>query len=537
MIKSKYTIFMLLILTVITVQVTAVQAQKTEGEAPNVMETLGIQDVDNQEWHLIHKAQQKEAIERLQVLEKKFSQKPNILIFLVDDMGWGDLGVYGGGIAVGAPTPNIDRMAREGLRLTSTYSQPMGSPTRATLMTGRLPIRHGIYRSLMYGEKGGINDEITAASLLQKAGYTTALVGQWHLGEDEPNQPQNVGFDEFYGFLSVANIYTEWRDAKTHPNIVFNPKRLQAFQTAPFNKNLVRAKKEEELQNIKEITIPVLANIDQDFANYTVDFIERQKDIKKPFYLIHAFSKLHFDNYPAEGHSGKSPARFPYKDSIVEVDEIVGRILNTLKEAGLAENTLVFFTSDNGINEDAYPDSGHAPWRGARGSTWEGGVRVPGIAWWPGTIKALRESDGLFDLADLFNTSLALVGIVDKIPKERFIDSIDQTSFLLADSGESNRPVVYHYLNGRLAALRFWEYKYHLYTVNSENGAYEASGSMDRGIVEKPTDSFLFNLWIDPREKKPKLIRNTWIAKISQELINRHTNTFKKYPAKPPVVN
>lgn len=529
MIKIKDIILMLLMLTVITVKVTIVHAQKTEGEASTMMKTLGIQDIENLEWHLVHKAQKKEALEKLKALEEKFGQKPNILIFLVDDMGWGDPGVYGGGIAIGAPTPNIDRMAREGLRLTSTYSQPTGSPTRATLMTGQLPVRHGVYRSLMYGEKGKISDEITAASLLQEAGYTTALVGQWHLGEDEPNQPQNAGYDEFFGFLGVANIYTEWRDAKINPNIVYNPKRLQAFQTSSFNKNLVRAKKGEKLQDIKEITIPVLANIDQDFANYTVDFIKRQIDIKKPFYLIHAFSKLHFDNYPAEDYPGKSPARFPYKDGIIEVDEIVGRILNTLKEIGLAGNTLVFFTSDNGINEDAYPDSGHAPWRGAKGSTWEGGVRVPGIAWWPGTINALRESDGLFDLADLFNTSLAIAGILDKMPKNQFIDGIDQTSFLLADNGESNRPVVYHYLNGKLTALRFWEYKYHLYTVNSKNRAYNASGSMNQGIIKMPVNGLLFNLWIDPKEKSPKLIHNTWVTKISQELIKRHLNSFKSY--------
>lgn len=180
-------------------------------------------------------------------------------------MGWGDPGVYGGGEAIGAPTPNIDRLAHDGLRLTSCYSQPTCSPTRATILTGRLNIRHGIYRPPMFGEKGGLGNEITMALLLREAGYTTAAVGKWHLGEYESDQPQNVGFDEWYGFLGVANMYTEWRDLYFNPEVANDPAFTAVFKRAPFSKSLVKAKHEEKLQKVKEITIPVLANIDQDF--------------------------------------------------------------------------------------------------------------------------------------------------------------------------------------------------------------------------------------------------------------------------------
>lgn len=200
-----------------------------------------------------HPQQQKEAEEKLRNLEKKFGKKPNILVFLVDDMGWGDPGVYGGGHMSGAPTPSIDRLARSGLMLTSTYAQPTCSPTRATMMTGRLPIRHGIYRPPMYSEKGGLVGEITAAQLLRKAGYVTALTGKWHLGEAEAQQPQNMGYNEFYGFLGVCNIYTEWRDPYFNPEVVYSKERTAAIQRAPFSKHVVQAKRGEKLQKIKGV--------------------------------------------------------------------------------------------------------------------------------------------------------------------------------------------------------------------------------------------------------------------------------------------
>ena len=149
-------------------------------------------------------------------------RKPNVLVVLMDDVGWGDFGCYGGGVAVGAPTPHIDRLATAGLRLTSCYSEPSCTPSRASLLTGRLPMRHGLQRPPMYGEKGGLQGEVTLAELLSTAGYVTQAVGKWHLGENVESQPQHVGFDDFYGFLSVSDMYTEWRDPYFFPEIVYS---------------------------------------------------------------------------------------------------------------------------------------------------------------------------------------------------------------------------------------------------------------------------------------------------------------------------
>ena len=487
---------------------------------------------DNLEPGIPHPEQEKEAARKLSALEKRFVKKPNILIFLIDDMGWGDPGVYGGGHAVGAPTPNMDRLAQEGLMLTSCYAQPTCSPTRATLMTGRLPIRHGLWRPTMYGEHGGVADEITAADILSENGYVTQLVGKWHCGESIDSQPQNKGYDDFYGFLTVSDMYTEWRDEHYNPEVVFDKERTELIRKTSYCLDLVHAKKGQEIERLKEITIPVMANLDQDFADYSEKFIRRMAQSEKPFYLIHAPSKVHFYNYPADGYKGISPAKHPYKDAVIEVDDILGRLIQVLEETGQIENTLVLVTSDNGPEEDTWPDSGHTPFRGAKGSTWEGGTRVPGIVYWPGVIKPGRISDGLFDLADLFNTSLALAGLQDKLPEDRYIDGIDQTSFLLADNGESNRKCIFFTYVDKLSAIRMDEYKSYNYIIDSGYGGYQTMGSMNDGRLASPTLGLLFNLYMDPKERSPILIRKVWFAGMLEQEYLRFQETFKKYPPK-----
>ena len=166
---------------------------------------------------LHHPDQQAAAEARMAALAARTGRRPNLLVILMDDVGWGDFGCYGGGVMAGAPTPNIDRLAREGLLLTSCYSEPSCTPSRASLMTGRLPMRHGLLVPPMYGAPGGLHGEVTLPQLLSDAGYATQAVGKWHMGENVESQPQHVGFDDFYGFLSVSDMYTEWRDPYFFP--------------------------------------------------------------------------------------------------------------------------------------------------------------------------------------------------------------------------------------------------------------------------------------------------------------------------------
>src|SRR5215471_19935098 len=195
-------------------------------------------------------------------------KRPNILVILMDDVGWGDFGCYGGGVAVGAPTPNFDTLARSGLQLTSCYSEPSCSPSRATLMTGRVPNRHGLHRPPMYGEPGGLQGEMTLAQLLSDAGYQTQAVGKWHLGENVESQAQHVGFDDFYGFLSVSDMYTEWRDPHFFPEIVYSEARTEWIKNMPFNRCFVHATRGGAAENVEEVTIPVLSRLDDMWAGY-----------------------------------------------------------------------------------------------------------------------------------------------------------------------------------------------------------------------------------------------------------------------------
>jgi arylsulfatase A-like enzyme len=478
-------------------------------------------------------AQEKLAAEKLAALRAKTGRAPNTLIFIVDDMGWGDPGVYGGGVAIGAPTPHIDRLANQGLKLTSFYAQSLCTPSRAVMLTGRMPPRSGLTRPLLTGENPKVNPwaaEDTAAKLLSEAGYRTALSGKWHLGEMEGTHPHQVGFDEYYGILSVVSEMSQVIDANIYPDLVNKPERRAAVSKLVLPEITAgeKGKPTRVVQHLK--TIEDLALLDQKFADYSDKFIRGSVEQKKPFHLVHSFSRVHNDNYPAPGYAGKSPAAFPYKDGIIEVDDIVGRLMQTLKETGQLENTLVFFTSDNGANEDVWPDSGHHPWRGGKGTTWEGGVRVPGIAYWPGMIAPGRSSDGLFDIADLFNTSLSVAGETARISSERYIDGIDQSGFLLADDGQSARQTVFFYSENSLTAMRWQEYKVHLKVFMTPNPRQNIDEST---LVPTGTSPWVFNLYSDPKEQRSSGHRYfEWGLPRVVGFVKAHAATYAKYPMK-----
>jgi arylsulfatase A-like enzyme len=478
-------------------------------------------------------AQTQAAKEKLAALRKKTGRAPNILLLVVDDMGWGDIGANGGGVVIGAPTPNIDQLAQQGLRLTSAYSQSTCTPTRAALMTGRFPVRTGLTRPLLAGEAFKVNpwqQEETAAKLLSQAGYRTALSGKWHLGEAEGTRPHEVGYDEYLGILGVASEMTQAIDARIYPDLVLRPERLKALQKLAIPE-VTAGKKGEANRSVKVIKTPEeMGAIDQMFADYSDQFIRQAAADQKPFYLVHAFSRVHNDNYPAPGYAGKSPAGFPYKDAVVEVDDIVGRLMKTLRDSGQLENTLVFFTSDNGANEDVWPDSGFQPWRGGKGTTWEGGVRVPAIAYWPGMISARPANDGLFDLMDLFNTSLAVAGISDQISDKRYVDGIDQSGFLLADNGQSARQMVYMYGGNGVVAMRWKEYKIHTSVYLTQ----QPMRNLDESVLTSTGDwPWVYNLYLDPKEQRSTGHRYfEWGLAAVKPMLTSHMATYLRYPRK-----
>lgn len=486
---------------------------------------------DNMEPVIQHPEQDARVKQKLAELEKKTGKKPNVLIFLTDDTGWFDYGFNGGGITVGNPTPNLDRFAAHGLILTSAYSQPTCTPTRATILTGQYPVHHGLLSPPMYGQKGGLEGAITIAKLMSDQGYTTQCIGKWHCGENEGSQPQNVGFDHFRGFLSVSDMYTEWRDPDFNPEIALSPARHEWVEKIPFNKHEVEGKKGEKLKEIREIDIEVTKNLDQDWCAFGEEFIRKQKDSDKPFFLYYNTRAAHLDNYPNEKYAGRSPARTTYSDTIVEIDDIFGRLMKALEESGQAENTLVVFTSDNGPEQEV-PPYGRTVFRSGKGSTWEGGQRVPTFVYWKGMV-APRKSDGLFDLSDLFNTSLSLAGKSGAeagklVPQDRYIDGIDQTSFVLDDNGQSNRRAILYFLDEKLSGARVDEFKLLLW---ARDEAALTSRGQPGGITGATVKcNYMFNLYTNPQEDESIVVRHIPAAMAAASEIDRYTEVLKKFP-------
>lgn len=499
-------------------------------------------------------------------------RRPNVLIFLVDDMGWGDFGPFGGGAAVGAATPTVDRLAREGLLLTSTYAQPSCSPTRATIHTGQLPIHHGVLDPPMYGSPGGLTPESQPLPQLLKnlgGGYVTEGVGKWHLGNGVKNLPTALGYDEFLGFLNVSDMYSEWRDWHYNPEVAYDLQRTEFMQKNKFNHYQVHAAAPMDLQapctNQAEIVIPdqaddpgpnlgdtdpcgnnpgrrlSIADLDQVWADHSEAFIRRQGEIHKanpdaaPWFLYHATRGCHFDNYPLPEFQRLSYARTTYGDCTVEMDFVLARLLNALEESGQDRDTLIFFTSDNGPEQEIAFHA-HTPFRGGKGSTWEGGTRVPGIVRWPGMIEPGRRSDGLFDLADLYPTLLSLAGVdyataAQSNPKlaERYLYGIDQTSFLLDDHGASNRRSVLYWFMTNFAAVRMDEFKAHR-VVTLPEGLHRGEIGGFSGVDLTTSYLLMFNLQDDPEEQNNIFIRHLWNNGLFSAEINRFFCTLVDYP-------
>jgi arylsulfatase A-like enzyme len=504
----------------------------------------GVMTAPNLEPAIPHPDREEAADAKLAALAEKTGRKPNLIMIMVDDMGWGDPGCFGGGPTIGAPTPNLDRLAASGLRMTSAYSQPSCTPTRAAMLTGRLPQRSGLTRPTATGEaSAGMAGEVTIARLLSEAGYLTGMTGKWHLGEDEGQWPTDVGFDEYFGNLSANISFHDFRDPEFSPELVYNPERVAAMDQVRFIRSTVKGWKDGRREVGQEITLETEPFLEMEYLAWAQDFMRRAVDADQPFYLWHAMNRPHSKNYPNPDFRGKSPATTPYRDAIVELDFVVGEIVKTVRELGQEENTLIVFSSDNGPEEEGLvggiftTDSGHTPFRGAKGTTWEGGVRDPVIAAWPGMIEAGRVSDGLFDLMDLYNT-FARIGGARDLPTDRYIDGIDQTSWLLAegdDRQESNREAIYCWYGQEFYAARWREFKRfeQIMTIGMDPGPSTHGGlaNATRNPTSDPSGGWYFNLWSDPKERMP--IFRTWLIAPMIELTNRHKATFLLYPQAP----
>ncbi len=364
--------------------------------------------------------------------------KPNLVFFLMDDMGYGDIAPFNSDTK--NRTPNIDRMAREGMKLTSFYAAPVCTPSRAQILTGCYAKRVSLPQVIMPDSPIGLNrDEHTIASLLRAQGYATLCVGKWHVGDQPKFLPVHYGFDHYFGLPYSNDMGGEWDGADDSPP----QKRMPPLP-------LVRDDK----------VIETLRPADQDrlterYTDEAVGFIRAHKD--SPFLLYLAHTAVHVPLHPGAKFKGKS-ANGTYGDWVEESDASLGRVLDTLRELHLEGNTLVIFSSDNGPWLVQGKNGGTAgPLRGGKGGTYEGGVREPTIAWWPNHISPGVASDAVAGNIDLLPTFVHLAG--GTVPDDRKIDGVDLSPLLLGKTKESPRPAHFYFNGNQLKAVRFGPWK------------------------------------------------------------------------------
>lgn len=465
--------------------------------------------------------------------------RPNILLICTDDVGWFNLGAYNHGMMV--PTPNIDRLAKEGIMFTDHYSAPSCTPGRAMIITGQLPIRTGLTTVGMAGSPIGLSKEDpTLAEVLKPLGYKTAQFGKNHLGDRNEHLPTVHGFDEFYGNLYHLNTEEEpflqtWPQDEGFNNR-YKPRGVLDCIATNFDDKTVDARfgkiGKQKIKDTGPLDPKRMETVDEEFTARTIDFMERSVKEDKPFFIWYNPTRMHIYTHLREEHknlAAKYSSEFDlYGSGIIELDNYVGELLKKLDDLGIANNTIVLFTSDNGAMVDWYPDAGTTPFRGEKATTWEGGVRVPMLIRWPEKIPAGTVSNGIQDQTDLFTTLAAACGVEnvqEKLAKEKkvYIDGINNLSHWMGKS-ESKRNFNIYYNEKELTAVRIGNWKSHMAT---------REGFFD---YNKPS-ALLINLRQDPFEKHTEWksrevamrLGIAWGGQV-QDLLAKHFETFKLFP-------
>ncbi|WP_245944010.1 arylsulfatase [Acuticoccus kandeliae] len=477
--------------------------------------------------------------------------KPNILLIVSDDTGWGDLGPYLGGEGRGMPTPNFDALASEGMTFTNFYGQPSCTPGRAAIQTGRIPNRSGMTTVAFQGQGGGLpKAEWTLGSVLKEAGYKTYFTGKWHLGEADYALPNAQGYDVMkYAFLYHLNAYTytdpAWHKAMTpdlremFTKVTTGALSGNAGETATEDFKVIG---DADALDEKKVGIKFL---DQYVQNAAYDFLEdAAKDTSKPFFINVNFMKNHQPNLPAPEFEGKSLTKSPYADSVVELDARVGNVLKKLDELGLADNTVVFYTVDNGAWQDVYPDAGYTPFRSTKGTVREGGNRVPAIVRWPGKVKEGVISHDVVGGLDLMATFAAIAGTDlpknDREGEPIIFDSYDMTPVWTGE-GKSERPNWFYFTENELTpgAIRVGPFKY-VFNIRGDDGAATGGLAVDTNLGWKGSEKYVatvpqvFNILADPQERydifMTTFTESTWTMIPANEAVSALIKSYVDYP-------
>jgi len=467
-------------------------------------------------------------------------KKPNVVFILADNVGFGDLGPYGGGELRGAPTPRIDQLAKEGLRLTQFLVEPACTPSRAALMTGQYSIRNGLSLVLIPGSDATLSAHAyTMGDMFHELGYATAIYGKWHLGGEPQSLPTAHGFDEFYGIPPDIS----W-DSATYVDTIELTHSIDAPPGELLAKGpqIVEAVSGGPLRTVKPYTRQVRAEIDDELVAKSVDFMKRQQAAGKPFFLYLPFSMGHYPNLPSNAFSGKSRIG-QYGDKLMEGDHHIGEILDSLKDLKLDDDTILMFASDNGpqgetareMGNQGTPDMGNSgPFRGELGEATEGAIRTLAFIRWPGHVKPDTTSYAMFSIMDFFPTLASLVG--GKMPTDRPIDGVDQSDVLFGKSAIGRREDLLTFIGPQLVAERWKQWRIYFTDIHPTGigpqrlpGLESANGAM-AGYPK------VYNIEMDPHEDLNVAALFGWVADPALEAVRKYEESVKKYP-NPPAPN
>jgi len=441
--------------------------------------------------------------------------RPNIVYILTDNLGYGELGCYGGGAIRGAPTPRADRLADEGLRLTNFNVEAQCTPSRSATLTGRYAYRSGTLTvpignpAIGEPESQGLNPwEITLARLLSQVGYKTAHYGKWHLGSVDGRFPNDQGFDEWWGIPRTTDEVF-WPGNPGFEAAGVEPQHvLEGYQG--------QTSRRVALYDLKQRPL-----LDTEITRRTIDFMKRSVSEGRPFYAYVPLTQVHLPTLPHPDFAGRT-GHGDFADSVVETDHHLGEILDAIDQLGIRDNTIVVFTSDNGP-EATWPWQGSSgPWRGYYFTHMEGSLRVPFLIRWPGKIPAAVVSNEIVHQVDTFTTFARLAGA--PLPTDRAIDGVDQSNFFLGGQAKSDRESVLAFVAERLEAVKWRNWKLAFYEETRDWF----------GTPTKLTLPKLFNLTTDPKEEYPEeTLRNTWAINRCLKVVREFQDSLKKYPIVP----
>jgi arylsulfatase len=436
-------------------------------------------------------------------------RRPNILYFLVDNLGYGELGCYGGGILRGADTRRIDNFAKEGMKLLNFAPEAQCSPSRSALMTGRYSIRSGNHTVALAGSEGGLVAwEKTIGDVLSAMGYATCCQGKWHIGASDGRWPTDHGFDEWYG------IEHSWDECLWPDDPWYDSKR------DPIS-NVIESQKGTKVKPIKQLTKEVRRDVDVEFMERSKAFMKRSVDSGKPFFLYFNHSMMHMPTIPRKEFAGKSK-QGDWADCLLELDADFGSLLDYLKQLGVENNTIVVFSGDNG------PEYVEA-WRGTSGffegsyfTGMEGSLRTPCLLRYPGVVPPGKETNEIVHITDMFTTLIRWAG--GEIPKDRVIDGLDQRTFLEGKQENSAREGFPYWMTDILYGVKWRNFKL----------AFYQQKYLTDPALKLPTPA-LINLTVDPKEEKafdqPYL--HTWVAAHVGKILLEYGESVRREPLIP----